>query len=61
MNKLYEMHGGKAGTPTMGGVLLHGAVVVSSLLWARPDNLAVWLLLFAIALLRRRSVFGTIT
>jgi len=28
----------KAGTPTMGGVLILGALVVSTLLWARPDN-----------------------
>ena len=47
VNKLFELHGGKAGTPTMGGVLLLGAVIVSSLLWARPDNTAVWLLIFA--------------
>ena len=48
VNKLFELHGQKAGTPTMGGVLLLGAVVVSSLLWARPDNSAVWLLLFTL-------------
>jgi len=48
VNKLFELHGGKAGTPTMGGVLLLGVVVVSSLLWARPDNSAVWLLLFTL-------------
>jgi len=48
VHKLFELHGGKAGTPTMGGVLLLGAVVFSSLLWARPDNTAVWLLLFTI-------------
>jgi phospho-N-acetylmuramoyl-pentapeptide-transferase len=48
VHKLFELHGGKAGTPTMGGVLLLGAVVLSSLLWARPDNTAVWLLLFTI-------------
>ena len=48
VHKLFELHGGKAGTPTMGGVLLLGAVVVSSLLWARLDNIAVWLLLFTI-------------
>ncbi len=48
VHRLFELHGKKAGTPTMGGVLLHGAVIVSSLLWARPDNTAVWLLLFAI-------------
>lgn len=48
VHKLFELHGGKAGTPTMGGVLLLGAVVLASLLWARPDNTAVWLLLFTI-------------
>ena len=48
VHKLFELHGGKAGTPTMGGVMLLGAVVVSSLVWARPDNTAVWLLLFTI-------------
>src|SRR6266853_6120052 len=48
VHRLFELHGKKAGTPTMGGVLLHGAVVVSSLLWARPDNTAVWLLMFTI-------------
>ncbi len=48
VNKLFELHGQKAGTPTMGGVLILGAVVLSSLLWARPDNSAVWLLLFTL-------------
>jgi phospho-N-acetylmuramoyl-pentapeptide-transferase len=47
VHKLFELHGGKAGTPTMGGVMLLGAVFISTLLWARPDNTAVWLLLFA--------------
>jgi phospho-N-acetylmuramoyl-pentapeptide-transferase len=45
VHRLNELHGGKKGTPTMGGVLLLGAVVVSSLLWARPDNSFVWLVL----------------
>jgi phospho-N-acetylmuramoyl-pentapeptide-transferase len=48
VHKLYELHGQKAGTPTMGGVLILGSVVISSLLWARPDNTAVWLLLFTL-------------
>ena len=51
VHKLAELHGSKAGTPTMGGVLLLGAVVVSTLLWARPQNDSVWLALFAIAYL----------
>jgi len=45
VHHLAELHGGKVGTPTMGGVLLIGSVVVAGLLWARPDNGAVWLLL----------------
>ena len=48
VNKLFELHGQKAGTPTMGGVLILATVVLSSLLWARPDNSAVWLLLFTL-------------
>ncbi len=35
----------KAGTPTMGGVLILGAVLVSTLLWARWDNPYVWVVL----------------
>jgi phospho-N-acetylmuramoyl-pentapeptide-transferase len=36
----------KAGTPTMGGVLILGALMVSTLLWARLDNPYVWIVLF---------------
>ncbi len=36
----------KAGTPTMGGLLILSAVIVSTLLWARLDNGYVWLVLF---------------
>ncbi|MEO0999883.1 MAG: phospho-N-acetylmuramoyl-pentapeptide-transferase, partial [Pseudomonadota bacterium] len=35
----------KAGTPTMGGVLILGALLVSTVLWARSDNGFVWLVL----------------
>ena len=45
VHKLAELHGQKAGTPTMGGVLLLGTTVISTLLWARPDNSFVWLVL----------------
>lgn len=31
-------HGGKKGTPTMGGVMIIATVVVSTLLWAMPGN-----------------------
>jgi phospho-N-acetylmuramoyl-pentapeptide-transferase len=47
VHRLAELHGVKQGTPTMGGVLVIGAVFVSSLIWARPDNRFVWLALFS--------------
>ena len=40
---------GKAGTPTMGGALILGAVLVSTILWARLDNPFIWMLLFVTA------------
>ena len=36
----------KAGTPTMGGVLILGALFTGTLLWARLDNPYVWMVLF---------------
>ena len=41
-----EGHFVKAGTPTMGGLLIVGALVTSTLLWARLDNAYVWMVLF---------------
>ncbi|MBF9031863.1 phospho-N-acetylmuramoyl-pentapeptide-transferase [Rhodobacterales bacterium HKCCE3408] len=35
----------KAGTPTMGGLLILAALTLSTLLWARLDNAYVWLVL----------------
>lgn len=46
VHKLYELHGKKAGTPTMGGVLILGTIVISTLLWAKWDNIMVWNILF---------------
>ena len=40
-----ERHQEKAGTPTMGGLLILLAVVVSTLLWADLENPLVWLAL----------------
>ena len=51
VHRLAELHGGKQGTPTMGGVLVIGSVFVSSLLWARLDNRFVWLVLFCMVYL----------
>jgi len=45
VHRLHELHGGKAGTPTMGGVLILGSVFVATLLWARLDNPFVWVVL----------------
>ncbi|HXY60613.1 MAG TPA: phospho-N-acetylmuramoyl-pentapeptide-transferase [Chthoniobacterales bacterium] len=47
VHRLADLHGVKQGTPTMGGVLIMGAVFISSFLWARPDNRFVWLALFS--------------
>ncbi len=41
-----EGHFAKAGTPTMGGLLIVGALTTSTLLWARLDNAYVWMVLF---------------
>jgi len=41
-----ESHFAKAGTPTMGGLLILSALIVSTLLWARIDNPYVWMVLF---------------
>ena len=38
-------HFAKAGTPTMGGLLILAALTVATLLWARLDNPYVWLVL----------------
>ncbi len=38
VHKLAELHGGKLGTPTMGGVLILGAVILATLICARPFN-----------------------
>jgi phospho-N-acetylmuramoyl-pentapeptide-transferase len=36
----------KAGTPKIGGVLILGTLLLSTLLWARTDNGYVWIVLF---------------
>ena len=40
-------HHSKAGTPTMGGVLLNVAILVPTLLWADLSNLLVWVVMLA--------------
>jgi len=39
----------KAGTPTMGGLLILSALLFATLLWARLDNGYVWIVLFVTA------------
>jgi phospho-N-acetylmuramoyl-pentapeptide-transferase len=41
-----KSHFSKAGTPTMGGAMILGALLVSTVLWARLDNMFVWVVLF---------------
>ena len=48
---LAELHGPKQGTPTMGGVIVIGAVFCATVLWARPENRFVWLVLFSMVYL----------
>ncbi len=48
VHKLAELHGEKAGTPTMGGVLILSTVAGASVLCARWDNPMVWAVLFVL-------------
>src|SRR5665213_1645792 len=43
-----KSHQKKAGTPTMGGVLIITTIVVSTLLWADLRTLYVWIAIFAL-------------
>lgn len=45
VHKLFELHGAKKGTPTMGGLLIIGSILLATFLWARPTNPFVWLVL----------------
>ena len=49
-----QAHMAKRGTPTMGGVLIVGSVIISTLLWAKLSSLYVWIVMLATLL------FGTI-
>ena len=44
-----ESHFVKAGTPTMGGLLILSALLISTLLWARLDSPYVWIVLLVTA------------
>ncbi len=49
-----ESHFSKAGTPTMGGIMILFSVLISVLLWTRLSNVYVWVVLFVLL------SFGTI-
>ncbi|HEY8188253.1 MAG TPA: phospho-N-acetylmuramoyl-pentapeptide-transferase [Pyrinomonadaceae bacterium] len=42
-----QAHMAKRGTPTMGGVLIVGSVIISTLLWARLSSVYVWIVVMA--------------
>src|SRR6188474_1364210 len=42
-----QAHMAKRGTPTMGGVLIVGSVLISTVLWARLSNVYIWTILIA--------------
>lgn len=42
-----QSHLKKAGTPTMGGILILVSIIVPTLLWARLDNANVWVAMFS--------------
>ena len=42
-----QAHMTKRGTPTMGGVLIVGSVLISTLLWARLSSVYVWIAMLA--------------
>ena len=40
-----ESHQKKAGTPTMGGLLILAGIIIPTLLWANLTNIYVWILI----------------
>ncbi len=46
VHKLFELHGKKAGTPTMGGVLILFTLVTATLVCCPLDNPLVWVVLY---------------
>nr|WP_256199906.1 hypothetical protein [Verrucomicrobium spinosum] len=45
VQKLFDLHGKKAGTPTMGGVMMLATFTLSVLLWTDWGNPIVWMVL----------------
>ena len=46
-DEIKDTHNHKAGTPTMGGLMILASLLISTLLWARLDNPLVWIVAFA--------------
>lgn len=46
-DEIRELHDGKAGTPSMGGLLIVLSIAVATLLWADLSAITVWLVLLA--------------
>ena len=46
VQKLFDLHGKKAGTPTMGGIMILGTFVLSVLIWVNWHNIPAWICLF---------------
>jgi phospho-N-acetylmuramoyl-pentapeptide-transferase len=46
-----DNHLSKAGTPSMGGLIILFAIIVPSLMWIRPNNIYGWLILFVVVAL----------
>ena len=46
-----DNHLSKAGTPSMGGLIILVAIIVPSLMWIRPNNIYGWLILFVVVAL----------
>src|SRR5215218_5956989 len=42
-----QAHMAKRGTPTMGGVLIIGSVIISTLLWAKLSSLYIWIVMIS--------------
>ena len=46
--EIQDTHNHKAGTPTMGGLLIMASLLISTVLWARLDNPLVGVVLFSV-------------
>jgi hypothetical protein len=45
VQKLFDLHGKKAGTPTMGGIMILATFVISVLVWTDWKNIPMWICL----------------